>query len=132
MDRLLGKKLLILNSWVYIFLKYLTFQNHVAVIARKLSKFVDLSFKLFKYLSFAAIKTLYYSLMNPFYYTELKFGTARMLTLLIKYSSWIKAWSAIHTLPFNTHRNEDSKNAKILKLPDLIYESQIWNTCSNV
>ena len=35
---------------------------------------------LFKYLPLEIIKTLYYSLINPFYYTELKFGMAHMLT----------------------------------------------------
>ena len=49
-----------------IFDKHLTFKNHVEVIARKVSKSVGILFKLSKYLSLKIIKTLYYSLTNPF------------------------------------------------------------------
>ena len=49
-----------------IFDKHLTFKNHVGVVAQKISKSVGISFKLSKYLSLEIIKTLYYSLINPF------------------------------------------------------------------
>ena len=44
--------------------KNLTFKNHVEVIARKISKYVGMLFKLSKYLPLEIIKTLYYSLIN--------------------------------------------------------------------
>ena len=53
-----------------IFDKHLTFKQHVDVIARKISKSVGIVFKLSNYLP----------LDNNIYYTELKFGTAHMLT----------------------------------------------------
>ena len=60
-----------------IFVKHLTFKNHVDVIARKISQFVGILFKLSKYLSLEIIKTLYYSLINPFllYGIEVWHGT---------------------------------------------------------
>ena len=50
-----------------IFNKHLTFKHHVEVIARKISKSVGILFKLSKYLPLEIIKTLYYSLINPFF-----------------------------------------------------------------
>ena len=49
-----------------IFDKHLTFKNHVDVMARKIFKSIGILFKLSKYLPLEIIKTLYYSLINPF------------------------------------------------------------------
>ena len=113
-----------------IFYKHLTFKNHLDMIARKISKSIGISFKLYKYLSLAIMKTLYYTLINPFYYMELKFGVAHMPILLIKYSTYKNSCRAIHNLPYNTFTNEFFKNTYILKVQDL-YESQMLIFCTN-
>ena len=71
------------------------------------------------------IKTLYYSLINPFllYAIEVWHGTYANITNKI-FILQKKACRAIHNLPFNAHTTEYFKSAKILKLPDL-YEYQI-------
>ena len=65
-----------------IFDKHLTFKHHVDVIARKISKSVGILFKLSKYLPLEIIKTLYYSLINPFllYEIEVWHGTYANIT----------------------------------------------------
>ena len=65
-----------------IFNKQLTFNHHVDVISRKISKFVGILFKLSKYLPLEIIKTLYYSLINPFslYGIEVCLGTYANIT----------------------------------------------------
>ena len=64
-----------------IFDKQLTFKNHGDEIARKIFKSVGILFKLSKYLQLEIIKTLYITLSSiHYYYTELKFDIARMLT----------------------------------------------------
>ena len=50
-----------------IFVKHFTFKNHVDAIARKIFISVRILFKLSKYLPQEIIKTLYYSLINPFF-----------------------------------------------------------------
>ena len=92
------------------------------MIARKISKSVGILFKLSKYLPLEIIKTLYYSLINPFllYGIEIWHGTNANITNKI----FILQKKACH-LPFNTHTTEYFKNStKILKLTDL-HESQI-------
>ena len=107
-----------------IFDKHLTFKNHIAVIARNISKSVGILFKLSKYLPLAIIKT-YYSLINHFllYGIEVWHGTYANITnktfILQK-----NVCRAIHNLPFNIHTTEYFKNSKFLKLTDL-HESQI-------
>ena len=108
-----------------IFDKNLTFKDHVHVIAWKIPKSVGLLFKLSKYLPLEIIKTLYYSLINPFllYGIEVWHGTyANIINTIFILQK--KACRAIHNLLFNTHTTEYFKNAKILKLTDL-YESEI-------
>ena len=65
-----------------IFDKHLTFKHHVDVIARKISKYVSILFKLSKYLPLEIIKILYYSLINPFllYGIEVWHGTCANTT----------------------------------------------------
>ena len=60
-----------------VFDKHLAFKYHVDVIARKISKSVGILFKLSKHLPPEIIKTLYYSLINPFllYGIEVWHGT---------------------------------------------------------
>ena len=98
---------------VIIFDKHLTFKHHVDVIARKISKSVGILYKLSKYLPLEIIKTLYYSLINPFllYGIEVCHGTYANITnkILILQK---KACRAIHDLPFNTHTTEYFKNEK--------------------
>ena len=108
-----------------IFDKYLTFKDHVDVVARKISNSEGTLFKLSKYLPLEIIKTLYYSLINPFLICgiEVWHGTYANITNKI-FILQKKACRAIHNLPFNTHTTEYIKNAKKLKLTDL-YESQI-------
>ena len=104
--------------------KHLTFKHHVDVIAQKISKSVSILFKLSEYLPLEIIKTLYYSLINPFliYGIEVCHGTyAANITNKI-FILQKKACRTIHNLPFNTHTTEYFKNAKILILTDL-YES---------
>ena len=110
--------------WI-IFDKHLTFKHHVDVIARKISKSAGISFKLSKYLPLEIIKTLYYSLINPFllYGIEVWHGTYANINNKI-FILQKNACRAIHNLPLNTHTTEYFKNAKFLKLTDL-YESQI-------
>ena len=63
-----------------IFDKHLTFRHHVDVIARKISKYVGILFKLSKYLPLEIIKTLYYSFINPFLLYGIEFSMAHMLS----------------------------------------------------
>ena len=65
-----------------IFDKHLTFNDQVNVIARKISNSVGIFFKLYKYLPVEIIKTLYYSLSNPFllYGIEVCNGTYATIT----------------------------------------------------
>ena len=95
------------------------------MIARKIPKYVGILCKLSKYLPLEIIKTLYYSLINPFllYGIEVWHGTYANITNKI-FILQKKACRTIHNLPFNTHTTEYFKNANILKLTDL-YESQI-------
>ena len=115
-----------------IFNKRHTFKHHADVIARKISKSVGILFKLPKYLPLEIIKTLYYSLMNPFllYGIEVWHGTYANTTnkifILHKKACW-----AIHNLHINTHTTEYFKNAKILKLTDLMNRKSL-NICSYV
>ena len=62
--------------------KHLTFKHHVDVIARKGSNAAGILFKLSKYLPIEIIKTLYYSLINPFllYGIEVWHGTYANIT----------------------------------------------------
>ena len=55
-----------------IFDKRLRFTNHVDVMAQKISKSEGVLFKLSKYLSLEIIKTLCYSLINPFLLHEIE------------------------------------------------------------
>ena len=89
-----------------IFDKHLTFKYHVDVIARKISKSVGI-FKLSKYMPLETVKTLYYSLINPFllYGIEVWHGTYANITIKI-FILQKKACRAIHNLPFNTHTTE--------------------------
>ena len=99
-----------------IFDKHLTFKNHVEVIVWKVSKSVGILFILSKYLSLKIIKTLYYSLTNPFlqYGIEVWHGTYANITNNI-FILQKKSTNAIHNLPFNTHTTEYFKNAKNYK-----------------
>ena len=65
-----------------IFDKYLTFKHHVDVIALKIFKSVGILLNLSKYLPLEIIKTLYYSLINPFllYGIEVCHGTYANIT----------------------------------------------------
>ena len=94
-----------------IFDKHLTFKNYVDVIARKISKSVGILFKLSKYRPLEIIKTLYYSLINPFllYGIEVWHGTYANITNKI-FILQKNACRAIHNLPFNTHTTEYFKN----------------------
>ena len=60
-----------------IFDKNLTFKNDLDLIARKISKYVGMLFKLSKFLPQEIIKELYYSLLNQFllYGIEVWHGT---------------------------------------------------------
>ena len=82
-----------------IFDKHLTFKHHVDVIAQKISKSVGILFKLSKYLPLDIIKTLYYSLINPFllYGIEVWHGTYANITNKI-FIFQKKACRAIHNL----------------------------------
>ena len=97
--------------------KHLTFKHHVDAIVRKISKSVGILFKLCKYLPLEIIKTLYYSLINPFllYGIEVCHGTYANITNKI-FILQKKACRTIHNLPFNTHSTEYFKNAIFLKL----------------
>ena len=108
-----------------IFDKHLTLKNHVDLIARKISTSVGRLFKLSEYLPLETIKTLYYSLINPFllYGIEVWHDTYANITNKI-FILQRKACRAIYNPPFNTHTTEYFKNANFLKLTDL-YESQI-------
>ena len=87
-----------------IFDKHLTFKHRVDVIARKISKPVGILFKLSKYLPLEIIKTLYYSLINPFllHGIEVWHGTYTNITnkILILQK---KACRGILNLHFNIH-----------------------------
>ena len=109
-----------------IFDKHLPFKHHVDVIARKISKYVGILFKLSKYLPLEIIKTLYYSLINPFllYGIEVWHGRYNITNKIFILHKKACMRMTIHNLPFNTHTTENFKNAKKLKLTDL-YESQI-------
>ena len=87
-----------------IFDKHLTFKHHVDVRARKIFKSVGILFKLSKYLPLDIMKTLYYSLINPFllYLIEVWHGTYANITNKI-FILQKKAFRAIHNLPFNSH-----------------------------
>ena len=97
-----------------VFDKHLTFKHHVDVIARKISKSVGILFKLSKYLLLEIIKTLYYSLINPFllHGIEVWHGTYANINNKI-FILHKRACRAIHNLPFNTHTIKYFKNAKI-------------------
>ena len=99
-----------------IFDKHLTLKHHVDVIARKISKSVGILFKLSKYLPLKIMKTLYYSLINPFllYGIEVWYGTYANITNKI-FILQKKACRAIHNMPFNTHTTEYFKNANFFK-----------------
>ena len=55
-----------IKFWGIIFDKHLTFKHHVDVTARKISKSLGILFKLSNSLPLEIVKTLYYSLINPF------------------------------------------------------------------
>ena len=68
-----------------IFDKHITFKKRVDVIGRKISKSAGILFKLYKlskYYTFAMIKTLYYTLINPhlLYGIEVWHGTNANIT----------------------------------------------------
>ena len=87
--------------------------------------------KLSKYLPLEIIKTLYYSLINPFLLCgiEVWHGTYANITnkILILQK---KECKVIHSLPVNTHTTEYFKNANILKLESQI--SKHMFKCLNV
>ena len=93
-------------------------QNHLDVIAQKISKSEGILYKVSKCLPLAK-KKCYTSLINHF----LLYGIEVLAwQLLIQYSFPKNSCWAICNLSFNTHRNKYIKNVKILKLED-IYES---------
>ena len=65
-----------------IFHKHVILKNHVDVIAQKISKYDIVLSKLSKYLPLEILKTLYYSLINPFllYGIEVWHGTYANIT----------------------------------------------------
>ena len=79
------------------------------MIAQKISKSAGMLFKLSKYLPTEIIKTLYYSLINPF--------------LLYGIEVWLSILTILNT-SFNTHTTEYFKNPKNLKLTG-VHEYQI-------
>ena len=87
-----------------IFDKHVAFKNHVDVRDWKISKSVGIFFNVSKYLPLEIIKTLYYSLINPYLPcgVEVWHGTYANITnkILILQK---KAFRAIYNLPFNTH-----------------------------
>ena len=75
-----------IKFWGIIFDKHLTFKNHVYIdmIARKIFKSVGILFKLSKYLPLEIIKTLYYSLINPFLLNEIEVWHGRYANITNK------------------------------------------------
>ena len=96
--------------------KSLTFKNYVDGIARKISKFVGILFKLFTYLPLAIMETLYYTLINQVLLYGIKVWHDAHANITNKiFILQRKVSRAIHNLPFNTHTTEYFKNSNIFK-----------------
>jgi len=100
--------------------KHLTFKQHVAHIASKISKSLGILYKLKHYMPQPALKLLYFSLIHPYYSygIEAWHGTTNSTTdkLFIMQKRAIRS---INNLSYNEHTNAFFKQNNILKLADL-------------
>ena len=99
--------------------KNLTFKQHINNISSKLSKSVGILYKLSNFLPQSVLKTLYFTLFQPFisYGIEAWYGTDKNNTNKI-FILQKKAIRAINKLHFNSHTNDYFKMMEILKIED--------------
>ena len=99
--------------------KNLSFKNHIDSISSKLSRSVGILYRLNHFLPQPVLKTLYFTLFQPFlvYGIEAWYGTDKNKTDKI-FVLQKKAIRAINNLPFNSHTNHHFKTMNILKLED--------------
>ena len=99
--------------------KNLSFKNPIDSISSKFSRSIGILYKLNKFLPESVLKTLYFTLVQPFiiYGIEAWYGTDRNKTDKV-FVLQKKTIRAINNLPFNSHTNHHSKTMSILKLED--------------
>ena len=97
----------------------LTFKTHINEISRKTSKTAGLLYKLRSFLPSNVLKTIYQSLMHPYfiYGIETWHGTFQNYTNKI-FIIQKKAIRTINNLEYNAHTNDYFKSNEILKLED--------------
>lgn len=108
--------------------QHLRYQQHIKLLASKLSKSLGILYRLNSFFPSNILKTLYFSLFHPYlnYAIDSWYGAPEYAVETIKVLQR-KAIRAIFNLPYNEHTTRYFKEAKILKLED-IYKLNICST----